>query len=881
MGVGEQIVVSCRRAIGEVEGELAAAHLERARGLTKKAEALGATLTAWGGTTLTFAFEPHAIDEAIQLAVDLLLAGPEHGEAWACGVAQGELAPFERAADHERARAKLSWGRALVVAEALASIAKPGEIVCARDLPALRARLLTPLGRRAGYDEARRVRGVAIDPRQPWRRDAEACVARVVEPPMFGRDRLQPVLSAPGTLSVINAEPGLGGSRFMRELAASIAPSPALIVSPVGTGMEPLGSLRHAFARFMVTHPERIGAELLPLLDRLLTGTGVDAKNACALILTALVPGRGEPPGALLIDDANEVDEETVEVCARAAKAAGESLHLAVRSDGTWDMPPVLTRLPHGVEVTLSPYGRRDGEAFTAACLGGQLTEGAQERWARRGGYTPLGMLEALTTGFASGDLDGLDSAAKPRRRFAGKGRARDATEWIRDRVVYLDEPLRAFVSALALLGGQATLANLTALLRALGVVGEPRAMRKVLIAQRWLRKVESANVALPSRTHARALMSLLDEETAHKWHAAASEVIAREPSVLALGDAAYHASKAKDPARAAQLARAAADVAKRSGLDDGAARLIAFARSVTRSSSSPRGLAPDAYAETNLHDEDPTNELRLSGAFRAAAPVSPSALDTSADVSQVADLADFANESAEYDTMTDPVGTTDMAPPPNPSGSLSDRADRADGSENAGNASDANDVDDDPPEDTLSMARDPSLTLLRSEQAAKNGSAEVSGTSNVITNVLAKPSMPPRPNARPESHAERALAREANAATARSAAPAGVVGYGKIPEILRLRALKSGADTASLAARCQASLGLGVALASAGRVEEALLEGLEALARAREEENERGLEACLAFLAKIFARVSRPDEARRLGMAARRPVDERLRPPY
>src|SRR5205085_4715148 len=98
---------------------------------------------------------------------------------------------------------------------------------------------------------------------------------------------------------------------------------------------------------------------------------------------------------------------------------------------------------------------------------GNLLTEPAQERWARRGGFAPLGIIEALSTGLVTGDLAWVGDRAAPRRRFSGKGRARDATEWIRDRAGYLEEPQRAFASALALLGGRATIAVLTDLLRA------------------------------------------------------------------------------------------------------------------------------------------------------------------------------------------------------------------------------------------------------------------------------------------------------------------------------------------------------------------------------------------------------------------------------
>jgi hypothetical protein len=54
--------------------------------------------------------------------------------------------------------------------------------------------------------------------------------------------------------------------------------------------------------------------------------------------------------------------------------------------------------------------------------------------------------------------------------------------------------------------------------------------------------------------------------------------------------------------------------------------------------------------------------------------------------------------------------------------------------------------------------------------------------------------------------------------------------------------------------------LALGVALAAANRKEEALLEALDALARAREAKDERGERACLMFLSQLATSAGQPD---------------------
>ena len=91
-------------------------------------------------------------------------------------------------------------------------------------------------------------------------------------------------------------------------------------------------------------------------------------------------------------------------------------------------------------------------------------------------------------------------------------------------------------------------------------------------------------------------------------------------------------------------------------------------------------------------------------------------------------------------------------------------------------------------------------------------------------------------------------------------------LGRGDIGDALRvLRRTRSQLDPTDQRRRCQTSLALGVALSVAGRPQEALLEGLDALARARQIGDERGAKACLAFLAKLYTSVGRSADAERL----------------
>jgi hypothetical protein len=77
------------------------------------------------------------------------------------------------------------------------------------------------------------------------------------------------------------------------------------------------------------------------------------------------------------------------------------------------------------------------------------------------------------------------------------------------------------------------------------------------------------------------------------------------------------------------------------------------------------------------------------------------------------------------------------------------------------------------------------------------------------------------------------------------------------------LRRLRAAAEAVKQPAqRARARLAYGVALASAGRTDAALLEVLEALARAREAEDSNGEHACALFLARLSAAGGHPDAA-------------------
>src|SRR5262249_18068106 len=145
-------------------------YLERALAMTKRAEALGATLCAWSASTFSFDLSPDELEEAVSLGV---LAAEEDGipaeERFCVGISQGMM----NGVGEGGSLAVLSWGRPLVVAVSLSRIARPGEVLIDPDLPAVtRGDLLFTQTRIAMDWGGKRARGHVLDIVEPWRRIA-------------------------------------------------------------------------------------------------------------------------------------------------------------------------------------------------------------------------------------------------------------------------------------------------------------------------------------------------------------------------------------------------------------------------------------------------------------------------------------------------------------------------------------------------------------------------------------------------------------------------------------------------------------------------------------------------------------------------------------
>src|ERR1700690_3534125 len=81
-----------------------------------------------------------------------------------------------------------------------------------------------------------------------------------------------------------------------------------------------------------------------------------------------------------------------------------------------------------------------------------------------------------------------------------------------------------------------------------------------------------------------------------------------------------------------------------------------------------------------------------------------------------------------------------------------------------------------------------------------------------------------------------------------------GAESAGVVDSLAVLKHARARAEGGPPSVRCRASLALALTLSVAGRAEEALFEGLDALARAREAHDSKATGACIALLAKVYA---------------------------
>jgi hypothetical protein len=626
-----------------------------------------------------------------------------------------------------------------------------------------------------------------------------------------------------------------------------------------------------------------------------MSGDGVSLDVAARLVSAFLWPKTAAGSlGVLLIDDAKAVDPSSLDACVAAAKGA-VSFGLLARLDATGSPPSVLAAMPRAAERELSLLTREAAEELTGGCTNDALDATARKRWSQLGAGVPLAIVEAVAWGIATGELiwpsRETSGEARPRSRISGRGPAMSAASFIQKRASNEGEWARTLLCLVALLGGEAKLGRLARIFKVAGLRIDVEAMVAELVTRRWLLDTQEDWVSLPSRTHQTALAGLLDVPAKQVLHRATADVIDDEEGMFGRVEGAWHAAQAGDAKRAARTLLAAAAATADAGLEASTTQLIAYARR-TDPACEENALELLANALSRTHSLAPATppqpaappppSVRVIPPPPVARPpsVPPPPMPSRRSAESTRELVPEAPPTQQTLQVEEPDSMVEHALIRGPDEPLIGLTAH----------------DSEPP----TLMRDDAMPTVLPPTSRfppiRSAKPVILGAEGKEHHPVEGGSVPPDPAEGPQSGSNIAtrlgeLAKEAlligdnvslerwvdglRAAgespifTERMRAMARIV-RGDIGDALRvLRRTRAQLDPKDHALRCQTSLALGIALSVAGRPQEALLEGMDALARARQTSDERAASACLAFLAKLFTSVGRPEDAEKIRQAS------------
>ncbi|MBN2195279.1 MAG: hypothetical protein JW751_20850 [Polyangiaceae bacterium] len=732
-----------RGAVSEREAGGATPGFEAAvRSLLERRVALGGRIVAWHSRSFAFDFPLGAHEDAISLLVGDAVAEASR-EGFGVGVAQGGLVSHYENGAH----LALSSGAALERAAALASIADPGDVLLDPALAAVRAGRLLTRGAQLGTLAGRRLRGLRLDPAFPWRRPES--LAPLVPSTLVGPDPKE-LEVAPGSLGLMVAPRGSGATRVLAELASGVPRAFALGPWVVG---EPLGAVREAFVRARVT------VEALPpvhaaTLEALLASEGAELE-ATGMLVAAWV---GED-GLILVDDAAEVDADSLEAIAYACGHLGA--RVVARVLDQTHLPSPLAELPRAGSLLLGALDPDEAARLVRSVIDATMPDDVVARWARRGGGRPLAIVEAVRYGFESAELVRDQGCVVPRGRLGGRGGPQPARYFMLQRLRFLEDGERAALDALFALGGQARWEEIDALLAAAGCEAEGPDARSPLVRGGWIVDRSDTEVALASATLRDVLNEQLAVERRGDWLATASELRALTDGPLVAARAAVHALLAGRMDLGVDLARRAAAAARAVGLEATADALVALAEAGDTSGLASRGLTGGlGPCRLSRRGQSPASRTRASLLVEGT----------------------VGSEAAAVDPLSGRVA------------------------------------------DALRVGDRDAIAALAKELRATDERQALADRLEAMSSLR----------------------------------------RGDVVTALRLaRGIKAGAQSLDSTERCRAALTYAVTLGAAGRAAEALLEALDALARAREAGDQRGECAVARFLAQLNESVGHHEHAR------------------
>lgn len=829
--MSERIVVCFRARANEARAHDDPEWIERVRFVLKRAEALGATVCSWGTETFSLAFLADDLEDLIELLVDAEMRPNLSG--FSVGMSQGELTALVES----RGSVELGRGYPLVRALALSKLGKAGEVFVDAGMEAVRRGDLLTLGSRLARAGGQRVRGFRLDCAQPWRAGAERALERLSEPAtLLGRDQaLAQMKVEAGTLAIVRADPGTGGTRFLRDALPVEKGGRSLLVQPSGFGGEPLGALRRALARDVA----RSGMVNLPhneskVLDGILRGKGAEIPAAAYLLEEWLSPPGTSVSGVVLIDDANETDAATLDVIAASMLGASRPFRCVARLDALSPLPAQLAPLPPGPEVELHPLSQTDGEKAAAAWLGKDVAAWASQ-WAARGAGSPLAIAEAIAEALSSGELLWTPQEVHMRPQASAQGQPLAARDWIAKRWMLLDSEARSLLYAVAVLGGDTSMDMADALIRAAADAPvDLERMTQILIQRRWLLSPEPKWIAFPSRTHGQVVLESLPDTRRSSWHRAASLLIESREGALAHAEAARQASLASDCRRAARLFMEASRAASSALLDAAAADLVSMARAEDPILAS--------RPEPGWPRESHTNSFHVPASSFAAALVSRSPNDARSSYPPIEIPLQPSPEeieaAAQAPASEHPRPSASRIPPP------------------PGLPSSV-----EPPARESQVPR-PSLRRSSSRITSEPRRRSVDQLAAELP-LLAREALTAGDVTPLEQWAEREpMTGQRERLLNRMRAIVALERGDKGEALAVLRDACANEEACSLLEQSRSHLALAVGLAQTGRPLESLVEGLEALARARKAVDMRAEKACVAFLRKVYTATGHAESA-------------------
>lgn len=741
------------------------------RTLAERATALGGRIVGWQDGTLSVDF---ALD-GLQDAVDFLVEEPS-GSSLSRGLAHGELE-----ACVESHRIALCTGEVLHLASALAEYARPGEALVTPELVAATGgELLTtgPPGQREGREP---MAALSLDLVHPLRSLLVEAVGRITEPPWkdfpglpAGPGELVP---GPGEIALVRGAPGAGGTRFLEAMQAGR--EGALWLRPGRSG-RPCDALAQAL--------QAEGAHDVGELEALL---------------------RQAAPDLVVIDDADDVDADSLEIVgrARANGTFGLVLRLLPADAERGALHEGLGQLlPQGLpcaEYDLEPFGGADAAWLARAATGDAL--GAEEAAAieAAGARGPLEVMEWVTYALDRGDW--VWSERGVQGRSAAKLEVPSLDVALAARLDLLPPRVRLVLEGAAVLGGTLEGVELAQLFEAaasgslaagLELAERPLVADEVLghltelVARRWLR---GAPFRVATATARRVILGHIGPERLRALHAGAARLGVQE-GAWGRAAAAVHSAHIGRLAQARDLAKSAAPLVRESG--------------------SPR--TADALA--HLARDGELRDMRERRLFPVAAA------DAASDI------------VSEW-----PAGASrSPLPPPIEPSTAAAHADAGHGTAPGG-----------------AVGRSPFRSSRAPAGARENGPAVLGDTSlpsesDSLFPLHVAEALARRDPAPLLQMAQQVRARHQPLFAARLEALADLVQGDTGDALGRLRRARDDAREAPASEQCRAELALAIALAAAGRAQEALLGALQALARAREGEDARGERACARFLAQL-----------------------------